>query len=500
MEATQARESLPLHVLQAVWKADAQQHLSFFLEYTSRGMWQPAAHHLLLCEKLEAVERGELKRLMVYLPPRHGKSEIVSRGFPAWFLGRNPDKEIIGASYSADLAFDFSRRARNTFREWAPKLFGLNLSPDSSAQERWELAGHRGGYTAAGVGGPITGRGAHVAVIDDPIKNQEEAGSAVIRSRIWDWYRTTLRTRLAPGGAVVLVMTRWHDADLAGMLLEEMASGGESWDVVCLPALAESNDLLGRDPGEPLWPERGFDTEWSVDTKRAVGSTAWAALYQQRPTPEEGGLLKRAWWRYWDTLPDSFDQVVTSWDMAFKGEEAVTQADYVVGEVWGRRGADIYLIDLVRDRMDMVQTLSAVRRLASKWPDARPILIEDKANGPAIVSMLRRELGAILPVNPEGGKLARTQAVAPYIEAGNVHLPQPSRCPWVTDFTEECAAFPSGANDDQVDSMTQALIRLTGRNGAGGHFLPGGFPGRNKRRGADDDDDDSRGELNFFSR
>ena len=206
--------------------------MAWFIEYDGRGAWQPAKHLDLLCEKLEAVERGELLRLMVFMPPRHGKSEVVSKKFPAWYLGRNPDKEIIISSYSADLAYDFSRIARNTFREWGPKLWGLNLADDSSAVGRWGIQGHRGGLVAAGVGGPITGRGAHVAIIDDPFKNYEEAASETIRQKVLNWYKSTLRTRLAPGGAIVLVMTRWHEKDLAGELEAAMAEEGSvhiSW-------------------------------------------------------------------------------------------------------------------------------------------------------------------------------------------------------------------------------------------------------------------------------
>lgn len=488
-------DGLPLHLLQEIWKEDARQNLAFFMEYSSRGLWRPAPHLDLLCAKLEAVERGECQRLMVFCPPRHGKSEVVSRGFPCWFLGRNPDKEVMVASYSADLAFDFSRRARNTFREWGPKLWNVTLASDSSAVEHWELAGHRGGLTAAGVGGPITGRGAHVALIDDPLKNQDEAGSEVIRSRVKAWYQTTLRTRLAPGGAIVLVMTRWHHDDLAGWLLKEAEAGGESWDVVALPALAEEGDLLGREPGEPLWPARGFDQTWAEMTKKAVGSSAWAALYQQRPSLEEGALLKRSWWRYWDRMPDHFEQQLCSWDMSFKDTDGT---DYVVGQVWGRTGADCYLLDQVRDRMDFPATVQAVRRMAEKWPDARPILVEDKANGSAVIATLRREIGGMVAVNPEGGKLARASAVAPYVEAGNVHLPIPSRYTWVADFVEETASFPVGAHDDQVDAMSQALLRLAGRHSGGGTLLMGGWPGQRRRHSDEDDDDSGAGRVSHF--
>lgn len=434
----------------------AANSLQFFLEWESEGEWRPAPHLELLCSKLEAVERGEIKRLMVFMPPRHGKSEVVSKKFPAWFLGRNPSKEIIISSYSADLAYDFSRIARNTLRDCGPELWGVNLAQDSAAVSRWGIDGYRGGLMAAGVGGPITGRGAHIAIVDDPLKNSEDASSKTIRDKIYDWYRSTLRTRLAPGGAIVLVMTRWHEDDLAGRLL---AKGEDQWEVISLAALAESGDPLGRELGEPLWPWR-FSKQELEEIRVDLGSQLWAALYQQRPAPVEGDMLKRHWWRYYDTPPQQFEQVIQSWDMTFK--DAAT-SDFVVGQVWGRIGADKYLLDQVRERLDFPATVQAVRNLTNKWPQSSAILIEDKANGPAVIATLRREIAGIIAVNPMGGKEARAAAVSPQIEAGNVYLPNPMRVDWVQDFVEECAAFPNGAHDDQVDAMTQALARLSMR-------------------------------------
>ena len=309
---------------------------------------------------------------------------------------------------------------------------------------------------AAGVGGPITGRGAHVAIIDDPVKNSEDASSKTMRDKTYDWYRSTLRTRLAPGGAIVLVMTRWHEDDLAGRLLAE---NDEQWEVISLAALAEAGDPLGRECGVPLWPNR-FPQHELKQIQLDLGSQLWNALYQQRPAPMEGDMLKRYWWKYYDAPPAAFDEVVQSWDMTFK--DAAT-SDFVVGQVWGRVGADKYLLDQVRDRLDFPATVQAVRRLTTKWPQASAVLIEDTANGPAVIATLRREIAGIIPVNPMGGKEARAAAVSPQIEAGNVYLPSPIRVGWVQDFVEECAAFPNGANDDQVDAMTQALARLSMR-------------------------------------
>jgi len=393
---------------------------------------------------------------MVFMPPRFGKSELTSRYFPAWYLGMFPDRRIILASYEADFAATWGRKARNLLEEFGPSLFGVKVSPESSAASRWDIEGHEGGMTTAGVRGPITGKGANVAIIDDPVKNDQEAMSQTYREATWDWYRATFSTRIQGDGGIVLVMTRWHEDDLAGRLLKAQEEGGDKWEVINLPALGEDNDALGRQPGEPLCPEL-FTKKTLEETRTRLGSYWWNALYQQRPSPMEGGVFKRSWWKFYRQPPDRFDEIIQSWDMAFK---ETSSGSYVVGQVWGRIGADKYLLDQVRERMDFPTTVQAVRQLSAKWPQARAKLVEDKANGPAVIAMLQREISGLIAVNPEGGKLVRAQAISPLVEAGNVFLPDPSIAPWIHDFIEECAAFPNGANDDQVDAMTQALVRL----------------------------------------
>lgn len=427
-----------------------------FAYTVSEGRWVPYEHLLLLNRKLVNVAAGRVKRLMVFMPPRHGKSELVSRYFPAWYLGTFPDKRIILASYEADFAATWGRKARNLLEEFGPSLFGVKVSPESSAASRWDIDGHEGGMVTAGVRGPITGKGANVAIIDDPVKNDQEAMSQTYRDAAWDWYRATFSTRIQDDGAIILVMTRWHEDDLAGRLLKAQEEGGDKWEVVNLPALAEENDMLGRRPGEPLCPEL-FTRETLERTKIRLGSYWWNALYQQRPSPMEGGILKRSWWKFYRQAPYPFDEIIQSWDMAFK---ETTSSDFVVGQVWGRKGADKYLLDQVRDRMDFPTTVQTVRALSAKWPQAYAKLVEDKANGPAVIATLKREIAGLIPVEPQGSKEARAAAVSPQIEAGNVYLPDPSIAPWVHDFIEECSAFPNGANDDQVDAMTQALLRL----------------------------------------
>lgn len=411
------------------------------------------------------VASGEIKRLIVMMPPRHGKSETTTVKFPAWYLGGQPYHRIILASHTAALAARFSMRARNDFAQYAPEVWGIEVDPDVSAMYRWDVKVHDdksaqppGGVIAAGIGGPITGHGAHVAIIDDPFKGAEDANSEVQREAVWDWYRYVLRTRLMPGGAVIVVLTRWHEDDLAGKLLKaaEEDPAADQWTVLSLPALAEDNDPMGRAPGEPLWPEQ-YDITALQATRASVGSYVWTALFQQRPSPAEGGLLKRNWWQFYRQVPNTYDELIQSWDMTFKDSK---NTDYVVGQVWGCKGADRYLLDQVRDRMGFPATVQAVRSLTAKWPKATAILVEDKANGPAVISTLKHEIPGIIAIEPQGSKVARVSAISPQVEAGNVYLPDPSIAPWVHDFIEECTAFPNGAYDDRVDAMSQALLRF----------------------------------------
>lgn len=427
----------------------------------SEGRWFPYEHLLFLNRKLVDVAAGRIKRLMVSMPPRHGKSELVSRYFPAWYIGTFPNKRIILVSYEADFAATWGRKARDLLEEHGPSLFGIRVSGKSSAANRWDIEGHEGGMVTAGVNGPITGKGADIGIIDDPVKNDQEAMSVTYQERTYEWYKSTFRTRIQRDGAIILIMTRWHENDLAGKLLAAQEEEGEKWEVVSLPAIAEDDDPLGREIGQPLCP--GLFTKDALESiKKAVGSYWWASLYQQRPSPAEGGIFKRNWWQYYRRVPDRFDEIIQSWDMTFKDTKT---ADYVVGQVWGRKGADKYLLDQVRDRMDFPATVQAVRNLSAKWPQARAKLVEDKANGPAVIATLKREISGLIPVEPQGSKESRAWAVSPDIEAGNVYLPDPGIAPWVHDFIEECAAFPNGANDDQVDAMSQALMRLNKQPG-----------------------------------
>ena len=402
--------------------------------------------------------------------PTHN-SQRVSRRFPLWMLTQNPDTRIAIASYEHGVARRWGRAIRDDITANAATL-GLAVRDDLSAQHEWQLAGHEGGVYAVGIGGALTGRPVDLMVIDDPIKDRVQADSATYRERVWDWWTDVAATRLAPGAPVVLILTRWHDDDLAGRLLA--AEDGHLWRVLNIPAQADHDpnkgetDPLGREPGEYLLSARGRTREQWEAIKIRSGSRTWASLYQGRPAPAEGDLFQRSWWR-WYTQPRwvvrddgsywavGADEVIQSWDMAFK---ATSDSDYVCGQVWGRWGLQVYLLDEVHARLSFVETRKAVRQLAAKWPQATLKLVEDKANGTAVINSLAQTVAGLVPEEPQGSKYARAAAVAPFVEAGQVWLPAPELAPWVGDFIEECAAFPNGSHDDQVDAMSQALNRL----------------------------------------
>lgn len=425
-----------------------------YVEYVHHGAYTHFRHTELICETLQPIADGEQRFIMIEMPPRHGKSMTVTETFPSYFIAKNPGKRVIATSYADALARKFGRLNRQKIEEFGLQLFDVEISDENGASNNWSLKGRCGGMIATGIGGSITGEGADLLLIDDPFKNAEEANSDTIREKVWAEWESTLSTRLHKGGSVIVIMTRWHEDDLIGRLLQRSP---HKWIRLRLPAIAEDeDDLLGREPGEALCPELGFDEEWAKNKKIEVGSRTWSALFQQRPSPESGTIIKREWWKFYRQAPSSFHEMLQSWDCTFKDADS---SDYVVGQVWGRIGADKYLLDQVRAKMNLPATLQAIRTMSAKWPLAILKLIEDKANGPAVIQMLSREIAGLVAVNPEGGKVVRAQAVSPEIEAGNVFLPDPSIAPWIHDFIEECSVFPNGKNDDQVDSMTQALAR-----------------------------------------
>lgn len=456
---------------------DAQDSLTRFVSYLSPGT-VPARHHRLLIDQLEAVERGEIKRLMVLMPPGHAKSTYASVLFPAWWVGKNPHQSMLAASYADDLAHSFGRRVRNLvgsdeFRE----IYGFGLSDNSKAADRWSVqapnkrAGEQGGeYKAAGVGGAITGRRADLGLIDDPVKGREEADSATVREKTWQWYLSDFRTRLKPGAAIVLIQTRWHEDDLSGRILPhdydgrcgwQTARDGEQWFVLSLPAIAESdNDPLGRQAGEALWPE--WMSEAALEQERlSQGPRNWASLYQQRPAPLEGALFKPERIKTIESLPAHLT-LVRGWDLAATEQTGANNPDWTVGAQLGKDSEGrFYIVDIVRLRGSPHEVETAVLNTASQdGRDVRLSLPQDpgQAGKAQALYFTRRLAGYSVQTSRESGpKETRAMPFASQVEAGNVMM---KRAPWNDALLEEMRAFPNGVKDDQIDALSRAFEML----------------------------------------
>lgn len=399
------------------------------------------AHLSYIQSALDQLTTGKTKRLMLFLPPRHGKSEMTTVRYPVWRLEREPHLRVIVGAYNQMLANSFNRKARKI----ATERFSLS---DRVAVEDWQTP-QGGGIRAAGVGAGVTGRGADLVIIDDPVKNREEAESPTYRDRVWDWYTDDLYTRLEPGASMILIMTRWHEDDLAGRILASERAG--DWTIVNLPALAEANDPLGRSEGAALCPER-YDEAALDSIKEVLGSRSFAALYQQRPQPAEGALFKREWFTTVDAAPEGL-RWGRYWDLAASTK---TSADYTASAAVGFDGNDgtLYIRDMIRGRWE--------------WPDARKIIvetmlgepntthaIEEAMHGLAAIQELRRERAvahiALRGIHVDKDKLTRALPWSARAEARKVKL---VRGPWVGAFLSEICMFPQGTNDDQVDTVS----------------------------------------------
>lgn len=418
-------------------------------------------HIGVISEYLEAVTAGQILRLLINMPPRYMKSICVSVMWPTWEWITRPDTRWLFASYSGSLSMKHSVDRRTLIQsDWYQARWGrrYSLTTDQNVKTEYQND-QRGVMVATSVGGSATGKGGTRIVVDDP-HNPQEALSDVQRASAITFFDQTLSTRLddKKAGVIVVVMQRLHTADLSAHVLEQgythlnLPAEAPARTVVTFP---RSGRTLVREPGDILWPAREGAPEL-VRARVALGSYGYAGQYDQVPSPPVGGVFQRGWWRFYRQAPAGLEVVICSWDMAFKD---LTDSDYVVGQVWGKRGADKYLLDQVRGQMNFTETCRAVTTLAAKWPQALVKLVEDKANGTAVIDTLRSKVPGLIPVEPQGGKQARAAAVSPEVEAGNIYLPDPALAPWVHDFIEEAAAFPRGAHDDQVDAMTQALLR-----------------------------------------
>ncbi len=444
----------------------ARKSLYDYISYTA-PKFKHSAFSKAVCVAIDKfiddVQEGKRPILILKAPPQHGKSEMVSRRLPPYLLGRFPDLRIAAASYANTLASAMSQDVRrNLVEPLHLKLFPSSIEkPKYSVNRAGEFTSPygAGGYIGDGIGGGFTGRPVDIFVIDDPIKNSEEALSATTKESHWNWYQSVMTTRLSEHSGQIIMATSWAEDDLMGRISKEF-DGNTRLTVLNFPAI-NLPDEAGYDPALPegaLVPELkslGFLRE----VKGLLSDYWFAAMYQQTPRSLGGNVFKENGIRYYlpADLPAKFDKVIASWDCTFKDTDGT---DYVVGQVWGKAGANSYLLAQIRERMSFTKTLIEVVVLRNAWPLTREVLIEDKANGPAVIDTLKSKVPGIIPIEPDGSKLARAHAVTSYWEAGNVWLPHPDIAPWVKVLVAELTAFPAAAHDDQVDALTQALRRL----------------------------------------
>lgn len=477
----------------------AERHLRDFI----RPAWpviEPGTEYLhnwhidCISEHLEAVTYGQITRLIVNIPPRNMKSILCSVDWPAWSWIKRPELRFLFSSYAQTLATKHNLDRRTVIQSaWYQQRWGDRFRLKGDLNLKTEFANDRQGHMiSTSVGGGVIGKGGDILVVDDPL-NPKMAVSDAQRVAVNNWFRQSWYSRLddKKTGAIMVVMQRLHEQDLTGMLL---ADGG--WVHLCLPAEAPVRQVVAfpvsgrqivREPGAILWPEREGPKELA-EAKKNLTSAGYSGQYQQDPSPSIGGILKRHWWRYWKPkgmklppveikvpkgkngedgyelafveavdLPDAFHTELQSWDMSFK---ETTDSDFVAGGHVAKLGADAFVLRMQNARMDFPKSCAAVKAWADAFPLARPILIEDKANGPAVVSTLQHIVPGIVAVNPEGGKEARAHASSPYAEAGNIYLPHPALDPLTDVLIDQCAKLPKGANDDLADMLTQAIIRL----------------------------------------
>lgn len=420
----------------------------------------------LLCEHLEQVTTGETTKLLINMPPRNGKSNIVTILWPVWSWTQKPALRWVFCSYSSSLAVKHSiDRRRIIESDWFMENWGnvVKLADDQNQKNEYENNA-RGHMITTSVGGTITGKGGDIIVEDDML-NPQEAESQAARDHTIGMHKNVLSSRLdnPKTGARVIVEQRTHNKDLSG----HVTKNEDGWTHLVLPLRAEKETVITfpvsgktiiREAGALLNPARQGEKELD-EIKQSMGTRTFVAQCQQNPTSEEGNILKRAWWKFYKEPPTSADITIQSWDMNFKKTE---EGSFVVGQVWKKRGANFYLVNQFRERVDFAETIPAILTLSGKHPEATGKLVEDAANGPAIMSQLANRVPGIIAITPKGSKVSRAQAIAPFAEAGNIHLPHPEIAPWIHDFIEEAAAFKgaTGEINDQVDGMTQAVTWL----------------------------------------
>jgi len=423
-------------------------------------------HHSILADMLMGIERGEKDRICVNIPPRHGKSQLVSIYFPAWFLGRNPNKKVMMVSHTTDLAVDFGRKVRNLIAtdDYRSIFPTVSLSVDSKSAGRWNTS-MGGEYYACGIGSSIAGRGADLLLIDDPHSEQDVInGNFEVFDKAYEWFTFGARTRLMPGGRVAIIQTRWHMDDLTGRVTKDMVNNdlSDQYDVVEFPAILDTTNKEGEAIQKPLWPEF-FDMDALLRTKASMPVFQWNAQYQQEPTAEEAALIKREWWQSWgDAEPPSCEYIIMSLDAA---AETHNRADYTALTTWGvffnedENAYNIILLNSIKKRLEFPELKDLAMEEYKAWePDS--FIVEKKSAGTALYQEMRRmglPVQEYTPHRGSGDKLARLNSVADIVASGMVWMPTTR---WAEEVIEEIAGFPFASHDDLVDSTVMALMRF----------------------------------------
>ena len=431
-----------------------------FVQHTTQN-YKESKFHRFLCDTIEKFMTTPTTHafdiLCLSVPPQLGKSTTVTEALPAWALMRDPTTKIILAGYNEDFCTRFGRRNKEKIETFAHELYPDCVLVDSPCSNVEFETTKKGRCVSRGIYSGITGNPANLIVIDDPIRNQQDASSPTMMNSLWSEYLASIRTRIAPGGKIVVIQTRWVEDDLIGRIL----ANEDNVTYINSPCECDDpeHDPLGRKLGDSICPELGRGNDWLKDFKKVYisesGSRVWNALYQGRPTALEGNLLKKEWWQKYKVLPDNIPYKIISVDAAFKDAET---NDFVAIQEWGKINKKFYMIKYIKKHLNFVDTLQAIRTMRAQDPEILFVLIEDKANGSALINVLSSEMDGVIPVKPEGGKVARVNAVSPAVERGDVFLPEYET--FTDEFIKSCAEFPNGAHDDDVDAFSQALNRM----------------------------------------
>lgn len=437
-----------------------------YLQFITKDTWKPLPHLRPLVDIAQRILDGERDmRVIINCPPQVGKSFTLSENLPAAYLGKFPNRRVLVSAYGDHLSQKFGRSNRKAVKEYGKLIFGRGLDPSKSAEQEFAIENATGEYYGVTMLGGATGASADLLIIDDPVKNRTDANSPTMRDKTYEEYVFSFRTRFQDGTNVIIIMTRWHEDDLCGRLLK---SG--DWEHIVLRAEAEEDDILGRKPGEPIapYPPLNRDKKWLEQVRKDVGSRAYIGLFQQRPSPADGEYFLEGWFKYYTEIP-KFGSMGISVDATFKDSKT---SDYVAIQVWGYANPNFYLVYEYRKQMGFTETVKAIERTVHMFPRAYLKLIEDKANGSAVIDVLKNKVKGIVPINPDGGKESRANAVTPFFEAGNVFIPHESAVftlqdrdgvdftltnEWVERYKSELKQFPNSKHDDSVDCTTQIL-------------------------------------------